>query len=258
MFFKGNYVRNQVKDRIYKQRRLFLLCSVWCVLIMVMAIKSDLILLGTPMSKICQADLLILFQYRGYFELYMFPFILFVVMRCKLDSLNMQYIIRFQKRKQVILRQMAESIVYALGMSAFIVGSEVILGSMQKLSFINWEYEKSFCYFLIGRTIFENYMTVVTCVFFMYVVKFLIVFAILDILLWYPKGMVLLWIFIVFIGLIERFTLEKEIFHGLFAVKHKMMPFDWNDFFLYFLGILIVILEYQIGIFITQKKDVYG
>lgn len=257
MFFDGKHAVDRVKDGIYRRRKLIILCGVWCTLIICLSLKNEVDRLSFQPFQICQSDLLISLQYSGYFELCMFPFIIFVIMRCKMDSLNMQYLIRYKKRKQVLYRQAAESFLYALGASMFIVGVEMILASAQKLSFINWELEESCYYAKTGMVLTEKYWIVAIGVCLMYVVKFLIILSVLDVLMWYPKEMFLLWILIVFLGEIEAYTVNGKVFHGLFAVRYETWQPVWNFGIWIFIGILIVILEYQVGVFITRKKDIY-
>lgn len=64
-------------------------------------------------------DYVIAQQGALYSGLTIFPFVLFFVIKCKQDSLNIQYILRYQSRKRMFQQQLKESLVYAAGISFY-------------------------------------------------------------------------------------------------------------------------------------------
>lgn len=248
----------RIVDGVYRQKKLAAVCIVWSMLCIWQGIQRNIEILTSSVFTVSAADILIRMQHFWEVGVKLVPFMMFVVMRCKMDTLNMQYTVRYTKRKKVLFHQAVESIVYAVCLSVFLVGTETAMLCMYRIPLINWNSKESFYYIITQNVIQETFIPVALSVSAMYAVKFLMIMAVLDILLWYPKGMPLFWVVIILLAGMEGASLmEGKGFYSLFSIQHVTWePFRRCGIWM-FVGALVTMLEYNIGVFLIRKKDIY-
>lgn len=148
-----------------------------------------------------------------------FPAAAFLIMKCKQNSLNIQLVLRYGSRRKMFLRQIMESLWYAVVIVAVLLGMEFLIGWTARGTLINWDSMGSVYYAYMGELSNASILTVVAGVFCMYMIKFMIIFVLTDIFLWYPKILVLLWVLLVLVVELEKIG-EIPVFHFFFSIHH--------------------------------------
>ena len=245
-----------VKDEIQKQKYLTAACLLWFILCTWWGTWNNFEINEFYGYETCTADLLIGQQGGTYVGLTIFPFAAFLFMKCKRNSLNVQYLLRYGSRGRMFRRQIMESSVYALGMSVFLLLIQILFSSVKCSSLINWEKEESYYCMLAGVPAEGNFFLVLGAVFLMYLVKFMIVLTFLDILLWYPRYLFILWVLLV-AAAGAAWLAELDLLYELFGFwwKEWTQPVQYGGQVL--IGVLIISVEYLTGIGLIREKDVF-
>lgn len=255
MFSEWKQIAYDVKDGIAKQKKLVILYLIWSIICIYWGIWNSCSIYGFYQIEISAADLLIFQQNYWKFGIMIFPAAIFIVMKCKQDSVNVQFILRYGSRKKMLRRQVMESVVYAVCITVILLAVETIISMLINGRFINWNSVDSFYYNQTGTVISEHYVVVLLGIGLMYFIKFMMAFVMLDILLWHRKYIFLLWIVIVLLAGSE--SVEIPVFYQLFAISHSLWQLPWKHIVLVLSGGAFVILEYFVGSLLIKKKDIY-
>lgn len=257
MHFGVRQAAYRVKDGIIKQKKLVAICIVWVLFCIFRAVADQVRVYNFYQIDISAADILLLLQNYWQFGIQILPVVAFVVMRCKLDSLNIQFMLRHVNRSRVLHRQAAESVIYAAGISMFLVITETFYSVTHKMPFVNWDSMNSLYFQQTKMLISEHFILVCIAVFLMYFVKFLMVMAILDILIWFPKGIYMFWTWIILMAGMEFVTANFNGFFTLFSVRYKLWQHSWRQSIWVAAGILTAVAVYLIGGVLIRKRDVF-
>ena len=203
------------------------------------------------------ADYIIAQQEALYSGLTIFPFVLFFVIKCKQNSLNTQYILRYQSRKRMLKNQFIESVMYAVISALLLVGIATMIGWTVSGKLINWDALDSVFIGQTGESVKVNFLAVAVIAWLMYTLKFSILFAVADIAMWFPKTLFLVWIVLLLPLGIEALH-YGNIFFNLFAIRQTlwMSPGKWSA--LIISGVIIFGLEYMAGKKLVKKRDIWG
>lgn len=245
-----------VKDELLKQKYLAAACLAWGILCTWWGTWNNFEINEFYGYETCAADILIGQQQGTYVGLTIFPFAAFLFMRCKKDSLNVQYLLRYGSRECMFRHQIMESWVYALGTSLCLLLIQFVFAAAKCGSLINWEKEESYYCMVAGLPAQGNFFLVFGAVFVMYLVKFMMVLMLLDILLWYPRYLFVLWILLVAAAGTAWLT-EVDLLYELFGFWWE----QWREPARYgiqvLIGGLVIGVEYLTGTGVIREKDVF-
>ena len=201
-------------------------------------------------------DYVIAQQRALYSGLTIFPFVLFFVIKCKQDSLNIQYILRYQSRKRMFQQQLKESLVYAAGISFIIILMATFTGWIFSRNLINWDTMESVYFGQTGNVVKSNFLSVAVVIWLMYVLKLMLLFTIVDLSLWYPKTLFFVWIVLLIPLGIEALHYGK-IYFSLFAVWQTSWntPGKWLGIIQ--IGIVVSFIEKLIGEKMIERRDIW-
>lgn len=246
-----------VKNEIIRHKILIAACMIWCGVSTWGALNNIWNTFEFYGCDSCAADLLIDHQASLYSGLYIFPFVIFCVIKCKQNSLNIQYVVRYGMRKRMLGRLFAESMMYSICTALIIIIVGTTIGFVMTGQFINWDSLNSVYLMRTGYMTSISFIVVAVMIWFMYVVKFMILLSIVDILLWYPKWLFTIWFVILGLLGIES-ILHQEIFFGFFAVWHA----DWESpvgiGITAAAGCLVVAAEYLTGTKVINNRDIFN
>lgn len=245
-----------VKDGLEKESRLVLLYLLWSAICTYWGVWNACGMYEFYGMEVSVADLLIAQQDGGKVGLMIFPAVAFLVMKCKKNGLNIQLVLRYGSRRKMLLRQIMESLWYAVVSGAVLLGMEFLIAWAAKGTLINWDSTGSIYYAYTGELSMTNIITVAAGIFCMYVIKLMIVFVLTDILLWYPKTLVLLWILLVLAVGMEKVA-DVPVFHFFFSIQYStwLKPVIFPDRVL--TGMCVLFAIYMVGIACINKKDIF-
>lgn len=209
---------------------------------------------------ISAADILIDSQIGTNFGLKIFPFVCFIVLRSKINSLRAQSIIRYKTKTSFLITQILESAIYAFIFSVFQCALITFMAISKGLPLICWDMIDNMLYLktdLLLKESFNKVFGFTVCFFFL---KCMMIFAVLDIALWIPNISLLPWILIItFAGLEQPIFKVKNIkgFHSLFAVQYELWQLPWQHLLLMVISITLIILEYYIVNKLIKRKDFF-
>lgn len=255
MFSGWKQVAYDVKDGIAKQKKLVILYLIWSIICIYWGVWNFSNSYKFYQVDISTADLLILLQYPFNFGIMICPAAMFLMLKCKQNSLNMQFILRYGSRERVLCRQIMESMVYAVVFVIILVGSEFAFSFAKTGQLINWNSAKGLYYVQTGNLITQNFIPVLGAICLMYYIKFMLMLIILDVLLWYPRFIFLLWILVVLPVSIE--SLGTPVFYLLFAVQYSLWQSPWKEGLLAAIGFLVYILLFLVGRGFVSHKDIF-
>ena len=121
MYSKSKQTFYHVRDSLIKHRWLLTAVLIWMIVCSFWTVSEQKKMYQFYHLSASTIDYVIAQQGALYSGLTIFPFVLFFVIRCKQDSLNIQYILRYQSRKRMFQQQLKESLVYAAGISFIII-----------------------------------------------------------------------------------------------------------------------------------------
>lgn len=260
MFSNQKQIWFQMKNGIVGHKKLFLLVIGWSILCVYQGGLDTMYVAQAYGISISTADILIELQDGQDCGLKIFPLIVFLVMKCKVNNLYTQFVVRYEKRDRIIHSQILESLGYATLISLFVVSTETMIAYGKKLPFINWDALDNQFFIMTGEYASESFLKIFILVLLFYIIKFMLVFAVLDLLLWYPKYLFLLWILLILLAAMELPSVSTRGIigvHSLFSVQYGLWETMWKQGILLIIGALIVMLIYQIGFILIRKTDIY-
>ena len=208
-----------VKDGIEKEYKLVLAYLFWSAVCTYWGVWNACDILEFYGMEASAADLLIA-QQDGYRAgIMIFPAAAFVVMKCKQNSLSIQLVLRYGSRRKMLVRQIMESMWYAVVTAGVLLGTEFLFAWTAKGTLINWNSKGSIYYAYTGELSDAWFITAAAGVFCMYVIKMMILFVLTDIFMWYPKTLILLWVLLVLVVELEKVG-EIPVFHFFFSIHH--------------------------------------
>lgn len=256
MFSKWKQSGQAVKDAVLKQRKLALIYLLWSVLCSLWGSGNNFEMIEYYQYESSIVDLMIGQQPGVYVGLTIFPFAVFLVMRCKKDCINTQFLMRYGNRREMFLRQMMESALYSAGLTIALLLVQIFTAALKCGSLINWTREESYYCAKTGLVAEANFFIVCGAVFLMYFVKFMIIFTLMDIFSWYPQYMVLIWIFLV-VTVGCAWLAEIDFLHEVFSFQYR----DWRHPGRYgavlLTGLFLILAEAAAGVGIIRKKDIF-
>lgn len=259
MFSNRKQIMYSVTDGLKTQKKLWLLFFIWSV---------GGIWWGTNQKidmyqhfyqvDISVADIVMLLQEKFIFGIIILPFLMFVVMKCKQRSMNTQFILRCGGRGKFFKRQVVESMVYAAIITVVMVVVEIIIALLYHIPLINWDSENSLFYSKAKCLVSENLLTVCIAVSLMYFIKILLELIVLDILLWNPKYLLIVWVLVMFqASVYEDEKSGLKVFHGLFSIQYPFWPTPWRHWVIMLIGIATAGVLYFVGRFFIRRKDIF-
>ena len=256
MYSKRKPIGYNVGNEIIKQKKLTFICFILtfiCIIWNVWDNKNTWVFYRQPISV---ADMLIDLQHASRFGIMMFPIMLFFILRCKQDSLNLQIVLRYGSRSRMLWNQLAESCVYALGMSTILVLLESVIGFCFLGEWINWNSVSSRFYINTGFISDLCFGEIAAAVWLMYILKYLLILFLMDMLLWYQKYLSLIWIPVLLAYALDLPILELCVFHNLYSIQYSYAISRTELLLPLLIGTLLLIAEYLIGTIFIKKKDI--
>lgn len=256
MSFSIRQMIYHVKDAVLKQKYLTMAFGIWLFLCCWWSASNIKEIFDFYQISSCVADLLIRQQGSLYTGIMIFPITLILMTKYKQNSLNIQCLLRYGSRERMLRSQIAESTVYSVSVSLLLLLMQCILGRTQVHSFINWDSMDSYYYLQTGETASVGFWLVLTGIFLMYVIKFLLLLIILDLLMWYQKYLFAVWIIAVLFAAVGIFS-KFRIFHEFFAFDMTSWTRPWNFGLRFLLGIAIAAILYILGGLLIRRKDLF-
>lgn len=249
----------QVKNGISRQKKTVMFCILWILFGIYKAFAGWVTYYEFMCVDVSIADVLIVLQNFRDFGIMILPAVVFMVTRCKLDSLNLQFVIRHTDKPHVLYRQCLESVLYSVGVSVFIVAAEIFFSVVRKMPAVNWESENSIYFHKTQMLVSEHFISICLAVYLMYFVKCLMMMVVLDVLLWFPKWIFLIWIIIIMMAGIDAISVEGEFntFFSRFSVQYVLWQEPWKQYIWVLVGLLIALAEYVIGCILIRKRDIF-
>ena len=201
------------------------------------------------------ADFLILLQNSWNFGVMVLPLMLFLVMRCKQDSLNVQRLLRYGSRSRMLRIQFMESAIYAVYNTLVVIVIESIAAYSLTGVWINWGETGSLYYSQVGAVTDVVFGTVAMTVGMLYFLKYMMMFSFLDLLFWNPRYMFVIWILLIVLAGTDR--LGRTGFYQIFSIQFGI----WNSPRVILTAILggigIIGVEYLVGVMKVRKRDIF-
>lgn len=246
-----------VRDSVEKHRWILIAGAVWFTVCACWAVNDQNKMFEFYGFSASAIDYIIAQQGAIYSGLTIFPFTLLFVIKCKQNSLDIQYILRYQSREKMLRKQFVESLIYAIGTATVLVGVMTVIGWIISGKLINWNATDSVYFGQTGEAIQANFLVVAAVIWMMYIMKFVLIFAITDISMWCPKTLFLVWIILIIPLGIETFHYGR-VYFGLFAIWQNswLSVGKWSRVILG--GILFWSLEYLVGKKIIERRDIWG
>lgn len=248
----------KVKDSFRNQKTLLLLVFVWmcvCTFWMAKSVSDDFRFLGIDTSAI---DYMISHQEAAFSGIQIFPFLFFIGIKCKRNSLEVQYLLRCQTKKRMYQNQLRESFVYSVVSGGLLTMLSAVIGFWKSGMLLNWSSMESVYFYKTGGEILHgNFFILAGIIWIFYILKFMILFQIVDILLWFPKWLFLFWV-IYLIPVVIEMAYVGIAFHRFFAVDYIFCKTPVMFAWFILLGIVILCIEYILGNKVIQKRDIWG
>ena len=257
MYFKQKTIGYNVGNEITKQKKLAFICFILTFICIIWNVWDDKKIWAFYRQPISVADMLIDLQSSSRFGIMMFPIMLFFILKCKQDSLNLQIVLRYGSRSRMLRNQLAESCVYALGLSTILVSLESIMGFYFLREWINWNSTSGRFYINTGFISDLCFGEIAAAVWLMYILKFLLILFLMDMLLWYEKYLFLIWVPVLLAYALDLPILELSIFHNLYSIQYSYAVSRTELLLPLLIGTLLLITEYLIGTIFIKKKDIF-
>ena len=160
MFSNMKQTFYHVRDSLIKHRWLLTAELIWMIVCTFWTVSEQKKMYQFYHLSASTIDYVIAQQRALYSGLTIFPFVLFFVIKCKQDSLNIQYILRYQSRKRMFQQQLKESLVYAAGISFIIILMATFTGWIFSRNLINWDTMESVYFGQTGNVVKSNFLSV--------------------------------------------------------------------------------------------------
>lgn len=246
-----------IKNSALKNKKLIAICMVWVIFCTFWGADAAWKYYEVYGKMCSTADIITEQQYSYYTGFPIILVLIFVVMKCKADSLKSQFILRYGSRKKTFQFQILESTFYALFNAVLLITIQTVAGQMLSGHFITWNSINSVFYNLTGKTVNISYVIVLGVLCLMYFLKLLIVFLLIDILMWNQKKLFLVWVIVMVPVTLELINFEIPVLFERIAVWHM----QWN--ITHIVGkigyaLIILLTEYFIGLKLIRKKDIFN
>lgn len=247
-----------VWNEVMKQKKLSVVCFMLTMICIIWNVWNVGDIWARYRLSISVADLLIELQRPERFGIMLFPVLLFYILKCKQDSLNLQIALRYGSRNRMFRSLLLESGIYTLILSAIMVLLENMVGYYFLRDWINWNDASSKFYMDTGVVCDMHFLEIAITVWLMYCLKFLLILFLIDMLLWYQKYMILVWITVMLVYVLDLPTLSgPSVFHKLYSIQYTYALSRTELFLPLLIGLLLLVTEYLIGTMLIQKKDVF-
>ena len=257
MFSDIKWHTRSIMDGLGKERRLLALVLVWTVFCAYWSCRGRYeSYLQLYHVRLCAADELIMFQDQWRFGIMLFPVFVFLILKSSKESLNLQQLIRYRSRKQMFRKQILEGAGYALFITAVMMAVETLFARAMTESFINWDQIDSLYYSQTGTVVETSFFVIFGMIFVMYLVKFVQIFMVMEVLLWCPKYMPVLWILLVLLAGVSSWKFAG--YYQIFSVQTTSWSSPLRVGGVFLLGILVNLAEYFAGVRFISKRDLYG
>lgn len=260
MYFNKKVIFSQIKNGIIKHKKLFFVMIFWNVMCIYVATKNHMARYEFYGISASVADVLINLQEGLVFGLEILPLTVFLILKCKLDNMHTQFMIRYGDRTSMLSDGVTESIIYSIISSLLLVLLGILASCQYGLPFINWDSANSVLCMETGLLLAESFWHVVFRVLLMYIVKHMMFFVMIDILKWFPRYLFLNWISLMFVATLELPILKLQGIvgvHSLFSVQYVMWGENHKYAILLLAGIAIIYIEYWVGGHLIHKIDVF-
>lgn len=260
MYSSYHQAVHRVKNGLMSQRKLYLIFVLWSCFIWFQFVKNFCMTYNFYHLPVSAADALISSQTGMDFGIKIYPFVCLIVLRCKLSSLHTQALIRFHTKEKFLITQIQESSLYAFGFSAFQCILNTIIALSQGLPLICWDALDNILYIKTNLLVTESFMKVFGMILFFFYLKYMVIFAVLDIVIWIPQLSLLPWIIIITFAGSELPIFQAKnltIFHSFFAVQYELWKSPSKHILLYLTLLTIIVLTYFIGNQLIRRKDIY-
>lgn len=259
MFSDEKYIIGRVRHGILRQKKIVLLVLVWILFVNIIKIVEYGRLYERTGLKISVADVLILLlQDPGEFGIKILPLILFLIMKCKVDGFNIQYILRCHSKKRFLGLQVKESAFYSIIVTIILMGFLIALSLLWKMPPVNWSDMGSYFYEKTNMLTEVNFLILMLKVETVVFLKLMASMILLDLLMWSPKYVILVYVLIIVQSVIGMYVSDSNFLNPFLLIQYE----SWNDNWKYvgnvMTGVLVVALEYLVGIIWINKKDFYG
>lgn len=194
MFSNMKQTFYHVRDSLIKHRWLLTAELIWMIVCTFWTVSEQKKMYQFYHLSASTIDYVIAQQGALYSGLTIFPFVLFFVIKCKQDSLNIQYILRYQSRKRMFQQQLKESLVYAAGISFIIILMATFTGWIFSRNLINWDTMESVYFGQTGNVVKSNFLSVAVVIWLMYVLKLMLLFTIVDLSLWQINNTLIIYV----------------------------------------------------------------
>lgn len=255
MYSSWKQTAYSVAGGIWKQRKLVLFYLIWIFLGSYWAVHNNIEIYNFYGIDLSTADLLLLLQDARYVGITVFPFATFLIMKCKMDSLNIQSVLRYGSRKRTFQKQILESAWYAIAVSLLLVGVQLLLSWMRTVMAVNWDAMSGLYYYKTGNLCKINIFWVIISVILMYLMKFLLVCICIDLLLWYPQFLFLIWVGLVLAIGIE-IIMEIPVFYQIFSIQYQLWEQPFRHGINWGAGAVCAGMIYIAGSGWIRKKDI--
>ncbi len=246
----------KVKDSFQTQKIWLIFIFVWvcvCTLGMVENVSSKYMILGVNTSAI---DYIIYQQEANFSGIQIFPFIFLSGMKCKCNSIEIQHILRYKTKAKLFRSQLRESLVYSTVAGGVLVGLSAVIGYIQSGVLLNWSDMGSVYFYKTGgETLQGNFCVLVGVAWLFYILKFMILFQIMDILLWFSKWLFLFWVMYLVVLVVEIGYVGKILFK-VFSIDYILCKTPIAFVLLILLGSAVLCIEHILGIQLIRQRDV--
>lgn len=250
----------RVKNGLISQWKWYVIFILWSCFIWFQNVKDFSITFQFYELPISVVDILIDSQIGTNFGLKICPFVCFIVLRSKINSLRAQSIIRYKTKTSFLITQILESAIYAFIFSVFQCTLITFMAISKGLPLICWDMIDNMLYLKTDLLLTESFGKVfgfIVCFFFL---KCMMIFAVLDITLWISNISLLPWmLLIIYAGLELPLFKSKNIngFHSFFAVQYELWRIPWRHLLLAVIAITLIFLEYYIVNQLIKRKDLF-
>lgn len=230
-----------VWNEVVKQKKLSAVCLILTTISIIWNVWNAGDIWAFYRQPISVADLLIDLQHSSRFGIMMFPILLFYILKCKQDSLNLQIALRYGSRNRMFRSLLLES----------------IIGYCFLRNWMNWNDASSKFYMNTGVVSNIHFLEIAVTVWVMYILKFLLILFLMDMLLWYQKYMILVWVPVMLVYVLDLPILELSVFHNLYSVQYSYALSRTELILPLLIGLFLLLTEYLIGTMFIQKKDIF-
>ena len=217
----GKQVVFEVLDGLRARKKMLVLFSVWCLLSIVWCVVELKKRYDFYHAELSVADVLVLLQHPGRLGMFIFPFAMLIVLKCKPKKIDMQILLRYGSKRKFLARQMKESILYAILLAVSVTGMGIVVSCCLGLPLINWNSIDSIFFSEAKFLVEEHFATVV------------------------EAG-------------IESIGENVRVFHSLFSIQYELWGIWWTHGLIIVLGIVICIALHLLGIWSIRKRDIFG